>query len=154
MSWLGTIPQFVALASAAGSGFAVSSPDPVGIYLGCAVYLAYSIGSRRLVARHHRAGIRLSGAGDFDAAIHEYELSYRFFSQNARLDNFRSIFLMSASAMSYREMALVNVAFCHSQAGRGLEAKATYERALHEFPESVMATSALKLIQSVESATH
>lgn len=52
--------------------------------------------------------------------------------------------------MSYREMALVNIAFAYSQIGNGERAKAYYQHALEEFPNSSMAIAALRLIESVE----
>jgi hypothetical protein len=88
----------------------------------------------------------------WEAAIPHFESSYAFFSAHQWIDRFRSVILMSPSAASYREMALVNVAFCYSQLGHGTEAKSVYERALREFPGSPVASSALKLIESAESA--
>jgi TolA-binding protein len=59
--------------------------------------------------------------------------------------------MMSPSAISYREMALVNIAFSVSQLGQGTDAKEYYQRALDEFPNSAMAKAALRLIESVEN---
>jgi len=58
--------------------------------------------------------------------------------------------MMSPSAMSYREMALINIAFAYSQIGNGKRAKEYYERAQKEFPNSGMANAALKMIESLE----
>ena len=57
---------------------------------------------------------------------------------------------MSASAMSYREMALCNIAFCYSQIGKGMKAIEYYQRVLKEFPNSGLAQSALRMIESGE----
>ena len=53
---------------------------------------------------------------------------------------------MSAKAPTLRPMALVNIAFCHGQMGSGQLAKAYYERALQEFPNSGIATAALRML--------
>ena len=57
--------------------------------------------------------------------------------------------MMSASAISYREMALCNIAFCYSQLGDGQKAESYYRRALDEFPNSALAVAALRMIESV-----
>ena len=76
--------------------------------------------------------------------------SYDFFTRCRWLDRYRAVTLMSLSAISYREMALINIAFAYSQIGDGGKAKEHYERALDDFPNSGMASAALKLINSVE----
>jgi len=149
ISWLATIPQFAALGVAMGLGWAFMG-SAEGFVWGAAVYLAYSFGSRALIPYHHRRGIRLSAGGRYREAIREYEASYDFFIRHAWLDRFRSVVMMSPSAVGYREMALVNMAYCHGQLGNGSEAKKYYERALREFPESSIAKSALRFIESVQ----
>ncbi|RYZ22546.1 MAG: hypothetical protein EOO10_21625 [Chitinophagaceae bacterium] len=54
--------------------------------------------------------------------------------------------------MSYREMALCNVAFCYSQIGEGKMAIDWYTRTLKEFPESGLAQTALRMLYSSESS--
>ena len=149
ISWLAAVPQLLALAAAVTIGwFATRSSS--GIFCGAAVYLIYSFGSRNRIPRAHRRGIRLSQAQQFREAIGAHKESYDFFSRHAWLDRFRSIAMMSPSAMSYREMALINIAFAYSQIGDGAKAKEYYKRAQEEFPDSGMATAALKMIESVE----
>ncbi|MFO1522653.1 MAG: tetratricopeptide repeat protein [Kiritimatiellia bacterium] len=45
--------------------------------------------------------------------------------------------------MSFREMALVNLAVCHAQIGNGTKSKQYYQQALAEFPKSALAQMAL-----------
>jgi tetratricopeptide (TPR) repeat protein len=149
MSWPATIPQLLALAAAVTIGW-LTTQSSNGVFFGAAAYLIYSIGSRKLIPRAHRRGIRLSQAQQFEAAIVAHKESYDFFTRHARLDRFRSITMMSPSAMSYREMALINIAFAYSQIGQGEKAKEYYQRAQEEFPDSGMATAALRMIESVE----
>jgi tetratricopeptide (TPR) repeat protein len=125
------------------------APRSNGVILGAAVYLAYSIGSRMMIARDHRRGMRLYRQQQFVAAIQAYEDSYEFFARNEWIDRCRALVMMSASAASYREMALCNIAFFYSQLGNGEKAESYYRRALDEFPNSGLAAAALRMIESV-----
>lgn len=58
--------------------------------------------------------------------------------------------MMTPGAMCYREMALINIAFAHGQIGNGNKAKEFYQRTLDEFPNNIMASAALKMIESIE----
>lgn len=149
ISWAATIPQFLSLAAAATVGWFVTH-SLSGVYWGGAVYLICSLGSRRLIPRDHRRGIRLSQAHQYEDAIRAYKDSYEFFTRHAWIDRYRSLTMMSPSAISYREMALINIAFAYSQIGNGDKAKEYYRRAQEEFPDSGMANAALKMIESVE----
>lgn len=149
ISWPATIPQLVAGAAAVTIGwFATRSAS--GLCWGAAVYLIYSFGSRKLILRAHCRGIRFAQTQQFEAAIRAHEESYEFFARHSWLDRYRSITMMSPSAMSYREMALLNIAFAYSQIGDGKKSKEYYRRAHEEFPDSGMGSAALKLIESVE----
>jgi hypothetical protein len=53
--------------------------------------------------------------------------------------------------MSYKEMALNNIAFCYGQLGKGKLSKEYYEKTLDEFPESGIAKAGLRLINSVST---
>lgn len=151
ISWPATIPQLLVLSTAVTIGwFATQSTS--GVVWGAAVYLIYSIGSRKLIPRAHRRGIRLSQTQQFEDAIRAHQESYEFFSRHSWVDRYRSITMMSPSAMSYREMALINIAFAYSQIGNGKKAKEYYERAQKEFPNSGMANAAIKMIESFEQS--
>lgn len=151
ISWIATIPQFAAIAVLiiiSCFGFGVSN----GLLIGTAVYLIYSFVSRLLVARDHRRGIGLLRKGQFKEAIQAFEASYRFFSEHLWIDRFRSIVLMSASAITYREMALCNIAFAYLQMGDGATAEGYYRRTLEQFPESIIAVTSLTLIASARDS--
>lgn len=85
----------------------------------------------------------------FAEAIREFEASYAFLSRYRWLDDYRCVFLMSPAAMTYREMALINIAFSYSQLGDGAKTVEYYRRTLNEFPENQMARAALSMIESV-----
>jgi len=117
---------------------------------GAAICVAYSLASRNLLARAHRRGIRLSRRGRYDEAIHAFEDSYAFFSRHAWLDRYRAITMLSAAAMSYREMAMVNIAFSYTQIGEGAKAKAFYLAVRNEYPNNTLAITALRMMESAE----
>ncbi|MBM4444151.1 MAG: hypothetical protein FJ020_02470 [Chloroflexi bacterium] len=120
----------------------------IALLVGIALYLAYSIGIRRVIAKSHWRGMNAVKSGRFQDAIPFFEDSYDFFSRHVWLDKGRHLLLGSSSAMSYREMALVNMAFCFAQTGHGRRSKEYYERALREFPGSVIAQTALRMADS------
>ena len=119
---------------------------------GAAAYLVYSIGSRFLIPRAHRRGMRLFRRQQYEQAISAFHESYDFFTRNVWLDRYRAAIMLSPSAMTYREMALCNIAFCYSQIGEGGKAKDYYRRALAEFPNNGLAQAALRLIESAEQS--
>jgi tetratricopeptide (TPR) repeat protein len=149
ISWLAVIPQLTALGLAA---FVASRFSPSnGLLYGAAAYLAYSITARQLITRDHLAGIALVKDQRFDESIPRFQKSLEFFDRNPWLDSFRSIVLMSPSAPSFREMALANIGFAYSQIGRGDDARAYYEKCLQRFPDSGLATAALRLMDASSS---
>ena len=153
VSWPLVMPQVAAIAASILIVYVVLRPQEFvhALMIGCGIYLAYSIGSRRIITAAHRKGIRLSKQGEFRDAIEYYRRSHDFFTMHPWVDRYRSIVLMSCSAMSYREMALVNMGFCYGQIGDAQKAKECYQEALDTFPGSVIAASALKMIETFES---
>ena len=154
VSWPIVMPQLFSMVASVAIVHVVLRPEDFvhSLMLGCAIYLAYSIGSRQIIASAHRTGIRLSKQGKFQEAIPQYERSYQFFTKHKWIDRFRCLVLMSPSAISYREMALLNIAFCHGQLGNADLAKEYYQKTLQEFPDSGMAKASLKMIGTFEES--
>jgi tetratricopeptide (TPR) repeat protein len=147
VSWPAVLPQVVALGGAVAIAYVLGGPAAAP--WGALAYLAYSMGSRQLIARDHRAGIRLVKQQRFAEAIPRFERSFNFFERHLWIDRFRSIVLMSPSAGSYREMALANIAFCYGQIGDGERSRFYYQKCLDLFPGSGLATAALRMLDSV-----
>jgi tetratricopeptide (TPR) repeat protein len=149
------IPQLLAL----GLLIALSTAlfwDSMGWFsgsLGAVLFLCYSQGSRWLLLTHHRQGMQLTKQGNFSGAIAAFEKSYVFFSKHPWLDYYRSLTMMTPVLQSYREMALINIAYCYAQLGDKQQTKAYYERTLKEFPNSGMAQSAMQFIHLIEQDT-
>lgn len=126
---------------------AILFPDPrIGGLVGALVYLCYSVGAKHLVAADHRKGIRLLQSKKYDQAVRSFERSYEFFSRHLWIDRNRALVMVSPSRISYREMALLNIAFCYGQLGKRMQAIEYYQRTLQEFPRSEVAKAALAML--------
>ena len=136
---------YVVVSYATGSGRSA-------MFFAPAIYLVWSIGSRYILPRAHRRGVQLTRQRRWPEAQSQFESSYDFFSRHAWIDQFRFLTMLSASRVSYREMALLNIATCQLQQKQVAEAKATYRLILEEFPGSPMAESALETIETVEAS--
>ena len=147
VSWLRASPPFVILFGAIAAGRLIVGPD--GVMIGTLACVAYVVGSRRLIAKDHRAGIKFVKQQRFNEAIQKFTDSLAFFDRHPWVDRFRSVTLMSPSAASYREMALLNMAFCYGQLGIGEQSRRYYRQCLDRFPESGMATAAPRMLDSV-----
>ena len=116
--------------------------------VGAAVDICYSIGSRIAIPCYHRRGVGLVRQQRFADAIPLFKKSLEFFDRHSWVDRFRCIVLMSPSAVSYRETALANIGFCYSQIGNGDHARQDYTECLRRFPESGLAATALRMMDS------
>jgi tetratricopeptide (TPR) repeat protein len=115
-------------------------------------YLVLQLLLRYSISLNHRKGISLYRVKKYKEAIEEFEKSYTYFNKHRWIDKYRSIVLLSSGRMSYLEMAMINMAYCHSQIGEGTKSKELYERTLKEFPDSQMAISALKMFEAAKEA--
>ena len=148
LNWLMVAPLAIALLGCIGVAF-LFVRDSSALMWGAISYLTYSYGVRYFIVKEHRAGIRATREGRHDQAIRHFQSSYEFFTRHAWVDRWRPLVLMSPSGASFREMALVNIAFCQGQLGRTADARASYTRAAQEFPGSPLATAALNLMGRV-----
>ncbi len=151
VAWLSLMPQMLVLAVLIAVFTALEIEEPVIISV--FVYLIYSIGSRYLISISHRKGISAFKQGDYTSALQNFEESYKFFQKYRWIDKWRFLILLSSSKISYREMALLNIAFCYSQLGEGVKSKQSYEKVLIHFPDSQMAVAALNMIDAVAKNT-
>ena len=54
--------------------------------------------------------------------------------------------LLSSSRITYKEMALNNIAFCYGQIWHCDKSREYYERTLNEYPDSGMAKAGLRFL--------
>lgn len=147
-AWISIVPQLALMALLmAGAYFAGLEPF---IVIGAAAYLGISFGLRRLVPQDHRAGMALFRQERFAEALPHFQRSYEFFTRHRWLDDWRFITLLSSSRISYREMALLNVAYCYGQTGDGERSREYYQRVAQEFPGSRIAEASLRMFEAAK----
>ena len=151
IAWLSVIPQLAVFAVIMTTLWLFDVQAP--ILVGATVYLIISISLRILIPKNHRRGIILFKKKKFAEAVEEFNKSYAFFQRHRWLDDFRYLAMLSSSRMSYREMALLNMAFCYGQLGEGRKSKEFYEQTLEEFPESEVAQASLRMFSAMEKNT-
>ena len=113
IAWMSLIPQLLVMGLIMFIWYQFNTTDFV-LY-GAITYLILSQGLRRILAKEHRKGMTEVKREEFDKAIPHFEMSYDFFKEHDWVDKYRFLTLFSASKMSYKEMALNNIAFCYGQ---------------------------------------
>ena len=146
IAWMAIVSQIFILLALAGIARLAGIETP--FVPAALVYLILSIALRKLVPGNHRRGVAYLRANSFDKAIEEFGASYRFFERHPWLDRFRYITLFSSSRVGYREMALLNSAYCYARLGDDRKAREYYEKTLKQFPESEIAKSALQMFDA------
>jgi hypothetical protein len=122
----------------------------LALLTGSFIYLGLSLVLQRVVPFHHRMGYKLLMQKDYEKAKLAFQNSWDYFQKRPWMDNYRSIFMLSASKMSYREMALINRALCFWQNREDEKAKEAYSEVLKYFPDSKMAKEAIAYIENPE----
>jgi tetratricopeptide (TPR) repeat protein len=146
VAWIAVLPQTFVLLLIGWICYLCGANNPV--YPAAATYFLLGYILRATVARNQRKGMEFVKRKNYAAAIPEFEASYKFFSENEWLDKYRYITLLNASAISYREMALCNIAFCYTQIGEGKIAATYYQQVLTLYPENGLALAGLNVLQS------
>lgn len=147
-SRLNVVINLLCLAAFSSVGFAVGGPG--GTLIGGGIFLLLASGLKAIFARAHRQAIACVKRGEFVEAIEHYEKSLAYFQRYPWIDRWRALVLLSGSSMSYRQMALIGIAFSHSQLGNGALARQCYEQTLREFPDCIMSKAALRMLDSVK----
>ncbi len=148
IAWLSILPQLIVMITIFVICKLSGTSDP--IFSGAILYLIILITLRIVVPRNHRRGISLFKKKEFAAAKDEFIKSYEFFRKNSWIDKYRYLTLLSSSRISYREMALLNTAYCYGQIGEGHKSKEYYEKTLSEFPGSEIAIASLNMIKAAQ----
>ncbi len=145
VSIIGSVPQLTVLFLLIGGGFLWAGT--FGAWSGGVLYFVLRFSLREL-PHAHRKGIRFVNREQFKEAAQCFLDSYEFFEKRRWLDRYRSILMLCPSRISYREMALANSAFCYAQTGDGENARLYYEKCLEHFPDSRLASVALRLMDA------
>lgn len=147
IAWISIVPQLLVMGIIMLIWYQYNKSD--FLLYGAVTYLVISQLLRRIVAKDHRKGMSKVKLEKFEDAIPHFEKSYEFFKTNDWVDKYRFLTLLSSGRMTYKEMALNNIAFCYGQIGDGKLSKEYYERTLDEFPNSGMAKAGLRLLNSM-----
>mgnify|MGYP002138677490 CR=1 FL=1 len=148
IAWISLIPQFIFMGLLVLLWYGLEAGNP--LFGGALTYLAISFSLRNFIPTDHKTGMTLVRQEKFHEAIPYFENSYKFFKKYDWLDRYRYLTILSSSSMSYKEMALNNIAFCYGQVGDGIKSKEYYEKTLQEFPDSGMAKAGLRFLNSVD----
>jgi tetratricopeptide (TPR) repeat protein len=148
-AWLSIIPQFLLMSLLCFIYYLLGVQEY--LLLGAITILIIAFLARNFISIYHRKGIRNLHKQNFDKSIDYFLKSLEFFQKNRWIDKYRFLVLLSSSKYSYKEMALLNIAFCYSQLGDGEKAEYYYNITLNEFPDNNLAKSSLKFIDSVKN---
>lgn len=145
VNWLSILMQLIAIALFSLLWKNLSTGN--ALLNGALTYYALSIVLRTLVPRNHRKGINEIKNERYDDAISSFEKSYAFFNKFPWLDKYRLLLLLSSSKMSYKQMALNNIAFCYSIKGDRLKSIEYYHRIMTEFPKQKSADNTNTVVE-------
>ncbi len=112
-------------------------------------YLVLAVALRLIALNHHMNGMRYYKHSDYMKSADEFQKSYDFLIKFRWIDTYRYVTMLS-SQISYLETALLNIAFCHGQAGDKNKAKEYYIKALTLFPDSQLAKDELKKLDAIK----
>ena len=149
IAWIVLVPQLLFMALLILIFYLFKSKEP--FFFGALTYLIISFSLRGILTKNQKNGMNLVKQENFSEAINEFQKSYDFFDKNKWIDKYRYLTLLTASKSSYREMALNNIAFCHSQLGNGQKAREFYKKTLNLFPDNGMAKSAINILNSAKN---
>lgn len=146
--WSFFLLQFAALGACIAAGLAVIGWGPWGAGAGMAVFWTWTYGARACFCRHHSAGLKHIRRGEYEAALKCFARSEAYFAEHPRLDRWRAVSVMSTSAASLHEMAMVAQGSCLIRLGRAAEAHRMYERVRELYPDSPWTEGALALLDA------
>ncbi len=149
ISYVGLAVIFVVTAGAAALGWYLTDSIYGGL-VGVMAVVIYAWASRKALVNDHQEGLDKVQLGKFDEAIQAYDRSLDFLKRNPWVDHFRFLTILSASTMTYREMALVSQAYCYIQLKQTKKAREIYELCLAEYPNNILAASALRFMDAVK----
>lgn len=151
-AWISMVPHFLIMGAIILIWYLVI-PEKAIMY-GALTYLLISFSLRSFIPRHHRKGMSHVRNQNFEDAISEFQSSYLYFSKNNWIDKYRFVTVLNSNKMSYKEMALNNIAFCYGQIGDGENARKFYQKTLDEFPDSGLAKAGLNMLNSMYSGNN
>lgn len=151
IAWISVVLQLTLMGLLILLWYQLKADNP--FFNGALTYLILSFALRTLIPHNHKAGMTLVKQEKYLDAISHFKNSYDFFKRYEWLDKYRYLTLLSSAKMSYKEMALNNIAFCFGQMGDRTKSKEYYELTLQEFPNSGMARAGLNMLNATDTST-
>lgn len=143
------LPLMVIVGGSVGVGLWLRPPLGISAYfIVPLLVLVYVVLAQAILLRHHRNGLRLLRAARPTEALLPLQKALEFYTEHPALDRWRHFLLITASSYSLREVALMNIAYCYSQAGDKEEMIKHYECLLREYPNNVLVQNTLRLIET------
>jgi tetratricopeptide (TPR) repeat protein len=143
------IPQIILLALFSGLVWLVAPVHWLAALMcGLFLWMLYGRLVQIFIMSRHRTGMALLRQERFSEAISCFQSSYDFFTRHRWIERYRYITTFSISATTFREMALVNIAYAFIRLNDEETARGYYQRTLQEFPESTLVPRALELLEA------
>lgn len=148
VSWLMMIPILAII-----TGFVLAASAMFDVLYGLVgglvpVVLAQVL--RRTVVRQQYLAVKLMNKDMYKQALPYCEKALAFIERHPWVDRYRWVALMSPTKVSYREMAMSNLAGCYMQVGEAKKAIELWEKMQQEFPGSEFAARALRFVESMK----
>lgn len=122
------------------------------IIIGMALYFILSTLGRIFLLKAHRKGMIQVHRKNFRQAAIFFKESDEFLGRHPWLDELRWLLLMSSSAVSFREMALYNAAYCYVQMGQGRDARDLYQRLLTRYPQTPLRAKTEEILNALKKS--
>lgn len=148
IAWVALVPQLTLMFSLFFVFCFFIPSTYLALMASATTFLFLSFSLRGLIALNHRKGVFLSKRGYYEQAIEAFRTSYDFFLKYEWVDQFRYITMLSSSRFYYREMALMNMAFCYTKLGEFDTAKELYQKTRALFPENELVRESIDTIPS------
>lgn len=115
--------------------------------IGLFCYLIINLIFYRVIPNKHIKGLRNLAKADYKTALNDFEKSHLLFSKHNFFDRYGFIFLLNMSRYSYREAALLNMAFINYKIGNIEEALKLYEKVLSINSKNRIAKKGIKIVE-------
>ena len=123
----------------------------IGIIIAGLTFTVILFSLRFVFGRYHCRGLRYYKRQQFEKAIAEFKKSLDFFRAHEWIDRYRIVTMLSPAELGYRENAMISIGSCYAQLGDIETSREFYEECLKEFPESMIAKSALRFIEAAKN---
>ena len=123
----------------------------IGIIIAGLTFTVILFSLRFVFGRYHSRGLRYYKRQQFEKAIAEFKKSLDFFRAHEWIDRYRIVTMLSPAELAYRENAMISIGSCYAQLGDIETSREFDEECLKEFPESMIAKSALRFIEAAKN---